>query len=180
MLNNGVSPQLYAYLRQTNIYFGSKPPNLPPIFMAILTERGSLPNSIPVLVEQNWAQNLRDKLPMGKTQKRTNHHNRINNFMAWEVLNWHSNSQTAFHLHLNEQTESFDISLCNLGFRCDQLITHPLQHHKGCQGASSQCKAKSPSTRRKEFKLPLHHLKFGQVTITGAGSYHVRAENNLT
>lgn len=127
--------------------------------------------------ELDWE--LRDKLPMGKTEKRTNHHNRINNFMAWEALNWHSNNWTSSHRHLNEKIESFDVSLCHSIFICDQLITHPLQHHKGCQGASPQCKTKSSSTKRlsllkRGFNLLLCHLKFRQATITGPGSYHVR------
>lgn len=58
MLNNGAFYQLYAYLRQTKTYFGSKPPGLPSIFMEVVTEGERLPNSIPLPVEQNWAQDL--------------------------------------------------------------------------------------------------------------------------
>lgn len=48
--------QLYSYLKQTNTYFGSKPPGLPtPI------EAGSLLNSTPPLADQNWVQNKAKK-----------------------------------------------------------------------------------------------------------------------
>lgn len=51
----------------------------------------------------------------------------------------------------------------------------------------SRCKpsvqGKKPKHKKtlpvEEFKLLLHHLKFGQAMITGTGSYYVRAEKNL-
>lgn len=69
MVINGAFPQLYAYLRQTKIYFGSKPPGLPSVFMAIRTEGERLPNSIPPPVDENWAQNLETNCQWAKHKK---------------------------------------------------------------------------------------------------------------
>lgn len=69
MLNNGAFPQLYAYLRQTSIYSGSKPPGLPSIFMEVLNEGERLPNSIPLPVDQNRAQNSETNCQWAKHRK---------------------------------------------------------------------------------------------------------------
>lgn len=69
VLNNGTFPQLYVYLRQTKIYFGSKPAGLSSIFMEVLTEGERLPNSIPQPVEQNWAENLETNCQRAKHRK---------------------------------------------------------------------------------------------------------------
>lgn len=127
--------------------------------------------------ELGWE--LGDKLPMGKTQKRTNHHNRINNFMAWEALNWHSNSC------LSSSPKWIDWILWHfsLSLRFQMWSTH----HRSfaapwrlpqCKPSVQDKKLKDKKTACwKEFNLLLHHLKFRQATITGTGSYHVRAEN---
>lgn len=39
---------------------------------------------------------LKDNLSMGKTQQRTNHLDRINNFMEWAALNWQQIAELPF------------------------------------------------------------------------------------
>lgn len=43
--------------------------------------------------------------------------------------------------------------------------------------ARQKAQAQSDLVCWKAIKLPLHHLTFGQATITGTGSYHILADN---
>lgn len=90
--------QLYSYLKQTKTYFGHKPPP----FNSNPNWRRKSTKSYSSTSGEGLSPKTKDNLSMGKTQQRTNHHDRINNFIEWEALNWHGNSWTTFHLQLNE------------------------------------------------------------------------------
>lgn len=93
---------------------------------------------------------------MGKTQKRinnknqnrTNHHKKINNFMAWEALNWHRNSWTAFQpspKRMDWILWRFSLSLSFQMWSTHHTSSAAPQRLPRCKPS---VKAKSSSTRR--------------------------------